>query len=129
MIKIIFAVVGLFIFVASANSVEDVREVARDWAVASINVGTQNVTALYAGTTQNLSGRYRIVIENIDGFYDVALGTHSSFTYGNGWVLKSTNSHCLSSIDLPLPSGTTVYGRGQANAVSSSVTVKVIEFK
>lgn len=129
--RIILSVLVLLFLISGVSAVEDVREVARNWAVASVDIGTNNARAIYAtDTSANLSGRYRIVIENTHGIYDVSLGTHNAFTYATGWILKSTpTASGLGMVDLPLPSGTTVYGLGQANALSSSVTVKVMEFK
>ena len=132
--KILFSIISILLFGTVLFALEDVREVARDWAVASVNIGTNNVMAVNATSTAaasgNLSGRYRIVIENTHGIYDVSLGTFSAFSYAAGWLLKSTpTASGLGIIDLPLPAGVTVYALGQANALSSSVTVKVMEFK
>lgn len=128
--KILFSIITILLFGVVLFALEDVREVARDWAVNSVDIGTNNARAVYASPSANLSGRYRIKIENTHGIYDVSLGTFSSFTYASGWLLKSTpTASGLGFIDLPLPAGVTVYSLGQANALSSSVTVKVMEFK
>ena len=130
--RILFSIISILLFGTILFAVEDVRESARDWAVNLVNVGTNtnNPTPIYAGPIGNLSGRYRIRIENTVSIYDVSLGTFSSFSYANGWVVKSsTSSSGLASIDLPLLAGTTVYGLGQPNTVISSVPVRVMEFK
>ena len=106
----------------------EIKEVARDWAVGAVSVSTNTVGAITA-TGVNFSGRYQIRIINTDNIYDISIGTHSAFTYAGGFIVTNSTDAATSIVTLPLNSGTTVYGLGQANSGLGSINIRVLEFK
>lgn len=118
--KIIFGV----LFLVSANIFA--AEVAKDWLVTSVSVSTNTVTLI---PTTALSGRTRVIVQNNDANFDISIGTFSTFTYGNGFIITNSTAAASSKLDLNLPSGIVIYGLGQAQSTRGTLTAHILEVK
>ena len=123
---IIFAAL-IFIpsFVASAT--QEIKEVAKGWGTRTVSVSTVNVTLIAGGST-GLAGRYQTRVQNAD-FFHIAVGTYSTFTYAEGFIVTRASEAATAVITLPLPSGTSIYGLGQGNSSDGTIDVRVIDLK
>ena len=114
------------LFLSGAAHAIDVRESACDWSITVVSVSTTTATAI---PTTAFSGRYKAEVQNTNVTYKVYIGTHSAMTTSTASYEIGTSTSVQSSMAIPLPSGKSIYGLGEANGASGTLTIRVIEYK
>lgn len=122
--KMFFGVLALLSLIG-ASSYAGISDIGSGWLVTSVDVSTRIATPI---PQSNLSGRYEVRIESTAGF-GVAVGTSATVTYAVGGWIVDDSTQALSTLTLPLPSGTTIWGIAEPQASTGIVTFRVIEIK
>lgn len=117
-----FLILASFFFGAVGSSFALGDKAASAWSVKNVSVSTTTVTAI---PTTALTGRSKIIVQNLDSAFDLYIGTSTSMTTSNGFVVTKASS----TLELPVPQGLAVYGIGQANGTSANIDVRIIEYK